>query len=149
MKTDEKQFYLIDFQILPEAIKKTIRVKEMLKDGSRNTVNEAVKAMKMSRSAYYKYKDHVAPAFDKPKERAIIFFIIVQNDYSIINKIIKKISGVNNIILTINRGCPVGKYVPLTVAFKTKDTVKVVAELTEAIRKMKGIKSLESKEEGI
>lgn len=40
--TKEQQFYLVDFSILPEAIKKTIRVKEMLKSGSSGTINEAV-----------------------------------------------------------------------------------------------------------
>lgn len=33
MKNNEKQFYLVDFQVLPEAIKKTIRIKESLKTG--------------------------------------------------------------------------------------------------------------------
>lgn len=58
--TKEQQFYLVDFSILPEAIKKTIRVKEMLKSGSSGTINEAVHKVNMSRSAYYKYKDHIS-----------------------------------------------------------------------------------------
>ena len=33
MKKKDQQFYLVDLKILPEAIKKTIRVKEMLQDG--------------------------------------------------------------------------------------------------------------------
>lgn len=47
--TKEQQFYLVDFSILPEAIKKTIRVKEMLKSGSSGTINEAVHKVNMSR----------------------------------------------------------------------------------------------------
>ena len=61
MKNNEKQFYLVDFQVLPEAIKKTIRIKESLKNGRVKTINEALSAMNISRSAYYKYKDHVEP----------------------------------------------------------------------------------------
>ena len=49
-------FFLVQEQILPEAIKKTIRVKEMLKRGDARTINEAVDSMGLSRSAYYKYK---------------------------------------------------------------------------------------------
>ena len=33
MKKKDQQFYLVDLKILPEAIKKTIRVKEMLQEG--------------------------------------------------------------------------------------------------------------------
>lgn len=45
MKNNEKQFYLVDFQVLPEAIKKTIRIKESLKNGRVKTINEALSAM--------------------------------------------------------------------------------------------------------
>lgn len=69
--TKEQQFYLVDFSILPEAIKKTIRVKEMLKSGSSGTINEAVHKVNMSRSAYYKYKDHVASADDDKEDRVV------------------------------------------------------------------------------
>lgn len=56
MKKKDQQFYLVDLKILPEAIKKTIRVKEILQDGTCGSINEAVKKVDISRSAYYKYK---------------------------------------------------------------------------------------------
>ena len=58
MKKDTNhKFYLVQEDILPEAIKKTIKVKEILKHHQTKTINEAVKKMDLSRSAYYKYKD--------------------------------------------------------------------------------------------
>lgn len=62
MKKGKEEFYLVDLKVLPEAIKKTIKVKELLNDGICGSINEAVKKVDMSRSAYYKYKDHVASA---------------------------------------------------------------------------------------
>ena len=50
MRKEESHFYLVDLQILPEAIKKAIKVKEMLKDGTCGNINEAVQKVKMSRS---------------------------------------------------------------------------------------------------
>ena len=47
-------FYLVKEEILPEAIKKTIRIKEILKKGEARTINEAVEMVDLSRSAYYK-----------------------------------------------------------------------------------------------
>ena len=52
MKNQNRQFYLVDFQILSEAIKKTIQTKELLKEGEAETINEAVKKTGISRSAY-------------------------------------------------------------------------------------------------
>ena len=52
-KIDKKsEFYLVKEEILPEAIKKTILVKEILKRGKMKTVNEAVNKVGLSRSAY-------------------------------------------------------------------------------------------------
>lgn len=56
MKNQNRQFYLVDFQILSEAIKKTIQTKELLKEGEAETINEAVKKTGISRSAYYSTK---------------------------------------------------------------------------------------------
>ena len=62
-KPKKDKFYLVQEDILPEAIKKTIKVKEILKLGEVKTINEAVEKMDLSRSAYYKYKDYVFPFF--------------------------------------------------------------------------------------
>lgn len=43
MEKGTKQFYLVDFQVLPSALKNTIRAKELLKNGTAETINEAVK----------------------------------------------------------------------------------------------------------
>ena len=65
MKEDSNhKFYLVREDILPEAIKKTIKVKEILKHHQTRTINEAVRMMDLSRSAYYKYKDYVFPFYD-------------------------------------------------------------------------------------
>ena len=44
-KLKKDKFYLVQEDILPEAIKKTIKVKEILKLGEAKTINEAVERM--------------------------------------------------------------------------------------------------------
>ena len=41
--TEKSTFYLVREEILPEAIKKTIKVKEILKRGEIRTINEPLK----------------------------------------------------------------------------------------------------------
>jgi chorismate mutase len=145
MKNNEKQFYLVDFQVLPEAIKKTIRIKESLKNGRVKTINEALSAMNISRSAYYKYKDHV----EAVKERSITYFIMMQNDFSLLNKIMRKIKKENNDVLSINSGVAFGENVPTIISFKTKMTLADINLLAESIRRIKGIiRIVVSEEEG-
>lgn len=147
MKNNEKQFYLVDFQVLPEAIKKTIRIKESLKNGRVKTINEALSAMNISRSAYYKYKDQ--PVTGAVKEHSITYFIMMQNDFSLLNKIMRKIKKENNDVLSINSGVAFGENVPTIISFKTKMTLADINLLAESIRRIKGIiRIVVSEEEG-
>lgn len=146
MKNNEKQFYLVDFQVLPEAIKKTIRIKESLKNGRVKTINEALSAMNISRSAYY---NHVEPVTGAVKERSITYFIMMQNDFSLLNKIMRKIKKENNDVLSINSGVAFGENVPTIISFKTKMTLADINLLAESIRRIKGIiQIVVSEEEG-
>ncbi|MFR4402194.1 MAG: ACT domain-containing protein, partial [Peptococcus niger] len=55
--------YIVDERILPEAILKTAQTKELLAKFPALTINEAVKQIGISRSAFYKYRDGVFPFY--------------------------------------------------------------------------------------
>ncbi|WP_301872059.1 amino acid-binding protein [uncultured Dialister sp.] len=140
--TKEQQFYLVDFSILPEAIKKTIRVKEMLKSGSSGTINEAVHKVNMSRSAYYKYKDHVASADDDKEDRVVVLFIIMQDDMAVFGRILRRIAKEKQEVLSVNRTKISEKLYSSVITLKTKESAKDMESLYEALKETKGIQSL-------
>ena len=51
----DKEYYLVDKNVLPEVFLKVIDVKQKLNVGESASVNEAVRKVGLSRSAYYKY----------------------------------------------------------------------------------------------
>lgn len=143
--TKEQQFYLVDFSILPEAIKKTIRVKEMLKSGSSGTIDEAVHKVNMSRSAYYKYKDHVASADDDKEDRVVVLFIIMQDDMAVFGRILRRIAKEKQEVLSVNRTKISEKLYSSVITLKTKESAKDMESLYEALKETKGIQSLTMK----
>lgn len=143
--TKEQQFYLVDFSILPEAIKKTIRVKEMLKSGSSGTINEAVHKVNMSRSAYYKYKDHVASADDDKEDRVVVLFIIMQDDKAVFGRILRRIAKEKQEVLSVNRTKISEKLYSSVITLKTKESAEDMESLYEALKETKGIQSLTMK----
>lgn len=143
--TKEQQFYLVDFSILPEAIKKTIRVKEMLKSGSSGTINEAVHKVNMSRSAYYKYKDQVASADDDKEDRVVVLFIIMQDDMAVFGRILRRIAKEKQEVLSVNRTKISEKLYSSVITLKTKESAGDMESLYEALKETKGIQSLTMK----
>ncbi|HHU04609.1 MAG TPA: hypothetical protein GXZ81_06305 [Fastidiosipila sp.] len=55
----QEDYYLIRSDVLPEVFHKVISVKQLVDREDSVSINEACKRVKISRSAYYKYRDAV------------------------------------------------------------------------------------------
>lgn len=67
------QYYIVEAAALPEIFRKVAEAKRMLETGETDKVNEAAKAVGISRSAFYKYRDTIAPFQNMMAGRIITF----------------------------------------------------------------------------
>lgn len=142
-KLKKDKFYLVQEDILPEAIKKTIKVKEILKLGEAKTINEAVERMDLSRSAYYKYKDYVFPFYVIAQGKIVSITVSMSNDPGMLSSILRAIADSNGSILTINQDIPLQGIANVTIAFETKDLSTSLEECLDNIRSIRGILKVE------
>ena len=142
-KLKKDKFYLVQEDILPEAIKKTIKVKEILKLGEAKTINEAVERMDLSRSAYYKYKDYVFPFYEIAQGKIVSITVSMSNDPGMLSSILRAIAESNGSILTINQDIPLQDIANVTIAFETKDLSTTLEECLDNIRSIRGILKVE------
>ncbi len=142
---EEKQsnFYLVREEILPEAIKKTIVVKEILKRGELKTVNEAVEKVGLSRSAYYKYKDYVFPFYEASKEKIITLSLLLEHKPGVLSRVLNTIAGDSGSIMTINQGIPLQGGANTTISIETKSLTIDLEALLDKLRLIEGVKRLE------
>lgn len=138
-KKQKDKFYLVQESILPEAIKKTIRVKEILKLGEVKTINEAVEKMDLSRSAYYKYKDFVFPFFEIAQGKIVSITVSMANDPGMLSTVLSTIADNNGSILTINQDIPLQGIANCTISFETKDMTTSLEDVLNTIRAVRGI----------
>ena len=142
-KLKKDKFYLVQEDILPEAIKKTIKVKEILKLGEAKTINEAAERMDLSRSAYYKYKDYVFPFYEIAQGKIVSITVSMSNDPGMLSSILRAIAESNGSILTINQDIPLQGIANVTIAFETKDLSTTLEECLDNIRSIRGILKVE------
>ena len=148
-KLKKDKFYLVQEDILPEAIKKTIKVKEILKLGEAKTINEAVERMDLSRSAYYKYKDYVFPFYEIAQGKIVSITVSMSNDPGMLSSILRAIAESNGSILTINQDIPLQGIANVTIAFETKDLSTTLEECLDNIRSIRGILKVENFRSGL
>ena len=140
---EKTSFYLVKEDILPEAIKKTIKVKEILKRGDVRTINEAVAQMELSRSAYYKYKDYVFPFYEASKDKIITLSLLLEHKTGVLSRALNLIATDSGSIITINQGIPLQGVANTTISIETKNMTVDLEALMDKLRMIDGVKRLE------
>ena len=142
--TDAKtNYYLVREEILPEAIKKTIKVNELLKKGEVRTINEAVEMLNLSRSAYYKYKDYVFPFYEASKEKIVTLALLLEHRSGVLSNVLKVLANEHGSVLTINQGIPLQGVANATLSIETMELAVDLEALLDKIRVIEGVKRLE------
>jgi chorismate mutase len=136
-------YFLVDSIVLPEVFSKVIEVKKILGMGRIKTVNDAVKEVGMSRSAYYKYKDFVFPFYETSRGRVITLFFVVEDFSGILSSIIDKIAKAKANIITINQNVPINGLADVTISIETSGMTSEIRGLMEEIGEIEGVRRQE------
>ena len=91
-------YYIVDADALPEIFRKVVEARRLLDTGEAETVNQAVRATGISRSAFYKYKDAVRPFQDMLHGRIVTFQMMLKDQPGILSQVLNLFadSGANN-----------------------------------------------------
>lgn len=137
---ENKEVILVDAEVLPEVFLKVLTSKRLIESGEVKTVNEAVEKTGISRSAYYKYKDHV---FDINQMQGVLTIMAVVVDLKgILSEMLKIISSVNCSVLTINQSVPTDGIANVHITLKTDLMKTGIDKLITELNKVAGVRSV-------
>ena len=133
------KYYIVEASALPEIFQKVAEAKRMLETGETDKVNVAAQAVGISRSAFYKYRDSIAPFQNLMAGRIITFQLMLKHKAGILSEILSifAICGAN--ILTINQSIPTGGRAMVTISAETSNLSCTLEALTQKIAERKGV----------
>ena len=131
--------YIVDETILPEAILKTAQTKELLAKNPGLTINEAVKQIGLSRSAFYKYRDCISPFQNMMAGRIITFQMVLKDKAGVLSSILSIFANCGANILTINQSIPTGGKAMVTISAETGALNCPIEELTHVLAETRGV----------
>ena len=73
--SDNKRYFVVTEKAVPDVLLKVVEAKKLLDTQKMVTVQEAVDAVGISRSSFYKYKDDIFPFKEKTKGQNITFIL--------------------------------------------------------------------------
>ena len=139
----DKKFYLIREDVLPEAMKKTLDVKEMLERGKAESIWDAVQQVDLSRSAYYKYRDTVFPFSTVVKERLVTLFFHLEDRSGTLSKLLGVVASSGCNVLTIHQTIPLQGRANVTLSLNTTEISTDIDELLSELRKLEFVEKVE------
>jgi chorismate mutase len=143
MDKSDKKFYLVREDVLPEAMKKTLEVKEMLERGKVESVWEAVRQVDLSRSAFYKYRDTVFPFSTIKKERLVSLFFHLEDRSGTLSKLLGVVASSGCNVLTIHQTIPLQGRANVTLSLNTSDIHMEIEDLLNELRKLEFVEKVE------
>ncbi len=141
---DQKaMYYLVDVSVLPEVFTKVMEVKHLLSSDVNLAVNEAVKKVGVSRSAFYKYKDYVFPFYETSRGRTITLFFVLEDFSGILSRIIDRIAEAKANILTINQNIPINGLADVSISIDTQNMDSGIKDMMDEISNIEGVRRQE------
>ena len=125
--------------ILPEALQKTVRAKELLAQGGAKTVHEAVERAQLSRSAFYKYKDGIQPLSELRRERLITLSLDLEHVPGMLSRVLALIAAHEASVLTLQQSIPLQGLANVVVTADISRLVREPEEMLAAIRGLEGV----------
>lgn len=134
-----KDYLIVNKEVLPEVFEKVILVKRMMEQGEEIQISEAVKKVGLSRSAYYKYKDHVFEASENVKERKAVLAFMLSHEKGLLSEVLHELSRFHCNILTINQNIPIHGKASVTISIDISDMEEAIEALINTIASLKGV----------
>ncbi len=134
----KNNYIIVDKSILPDYYEKVIEARTYLAEGKCRDVSEAVKAVGISRSTYYKYKDFVfLPNDFSTCRKAVISFTLVHEAGKLV-EVLNIISDFEASILTITQNLPINGKAHVVISIDLTNSKSHIEEIIRKISEIKG-----------
>ena len=118
----KRHFLMVDAAVLPEVFLKVLKAKELLASGEARNISAATRAVDLSRSAFYKYKDCIFDA--RSTQQIITVLATLLDETGALQALLGGISAAGGSVVTINQATPENGAAKLEVTVRT-DTLRV------------------------
>lgn len=141
--TKENVFYIVNREVLPGVFHNVMKAKKLLATGEAGTVNEAVKKVGISRSAFYKYRDSVFSFSDANRGKIITLSLTLLDLPGLLSNILNEIALHKGNILTINQNIPIHGVANVTISVDTRQIEYDQERLIRDLNEIKGVQRIE------
>lgn len=136
-------YVLVDSEVAPEVFVKVVEAKNYLASGRCSTIGEALEHARVSRTAFYKYKNYVFSYNDAKSEKMITLGFTLEDISGVLSDILTVLAKFKTNVLTINQNIPVNGIANVTISIETGSMTVDSDELVRSLGRIFGVNRVE------
>lgn len=136
---EKAKYYVVTKKAIPEVLLKVVEAKELLESERVETIQDAVEAVGISRSSFYKYKDDIFQFRDNVQGTTITLTFRMDDEPGLLSDVLKTIADAHANILTIHQSIPINGIASLSISIQILQNTTDVSQMIEEMENKKGV----------
>ncbi len=136
---ESKEFFVLRRKAVPEVLLKVVEAKNLLESRRASTVQEAIDAVGISRSSFYKYKEDIFRFQDNAKGKMINLSFQMEDEPGLLSDALKIVSDCQANVLTIHQSIPVGGVASLSLSIELLEGSGDISHMLERLEAQRGV----------
>lgn len=133
------KFFVVKQKAVPEVLLKVVEAKRLLESEKVMTIQEAVDAVGISRSSFYKYKDDIFQFHDNSQKTTFTMTLQMDDKPGNLSEVLKDIAEYHMNILTIHQSIPINGIASLSLSVQALQSVSDISRMLEKLETKDGV----------
>ncbi|MBR2742128.1 MAG: ACT domain-containing protein [Clostridia bacterium] len=140
---DTVSHYIVSESALPKVLKDVAKLNSLLERGEVKTVAQGLELVGISRSAYYKYRDKIAPFHEIRGGSSFTLYVELKDEPGVLSQLLEVFARCGMNILTISQNIPINSVAGITITARATGAPADISDFTKQAEAIKGLKKLE------
>ena len=133
------KYFVVKQKAVPEVLLKVVEAKRLLESEKVMTIQEAVDAVGISRSSFYKYKDDIFQFHDNSQGTTFTMTFQMDDEPGLLSDVLKIIAEYHANILTIHHSIPINGIASLSLSVQVLQTTGDISKMVEQLEDQQGV----------
>lgn len=133
------RYYVVTQKAVPDVLLRVMEAKRLLESEKVPTVQEAVDAVGISRSSFYKYKDDIFPFHDSARGTTLTLAFQMDDEPGLLSEVLKTIAEYHANILTIHQSIPINGLASLSLSAQILEDTGDISGMLGQLEEKKGV----------
>ena len=132
-------YYVVRSKAVPEVLLKVVEAKRLIETEKVRSVQEAVDAVGISRSSFYKYKEDIFPFHEDSQGSTITLTFQMEDEPGLLSEVLGIVAKYGANILTIHQSIPINGVATITLSVEVLAGTGNMSDMVDELEQHEGV----------